>query len=154
MYKRLYPTSSIPGSFYAIAKVHKLNEREGIDKLTLRPIISNIGTTTYEIARYLAELFPPLGKSKHTVSNAKDFISRLKTKRIQKWFKMVLLDGKSLVTSGPFEETVDIILNKIYDEKKIETNIPQNIFYINIKGSFIFMYKTFTYSGKIYIQID
>ena len=127
MYKRLYPTSSIPGSFYAIAKVHKLKEREGIDKLTLRPIISNIGTTTYEIARYLAELFPPLGKSKHTVSNAKDFISRLKTKRIQKWFKMVLLDGKSLVTSGPFEETVDIILNKIYDEKKIETKIPQNI---------------------------
>ena len=40
---------------------------------------------------------------------------------------MVLLNGKSLVTSGPFEETVDIILNKIYDEKKTETNIPQNI---------------------------
>ena len=127
MYKRLYPTSSTPGSFYGIAKVHKLKEREGVDKLTLTPIISNIGTATYEIARYLAELFPPLGKSKHTISNTKDFISKLETKRIQKRFKMILLDGKSLFTSGPLEETVDIVLNKIYDEKKIETNIPQNV---------------------------
>ena len=30
-------------------------------KLTLRPIISNIGTAAYEIARYLAELLAPLG---------------------------------------------------------------------------------------------
>ena len=31
-------------------QVHKLKEREGVDKLTLRPIISNVGTATYEIA--------------------------------------------------------------------------------------------------------
>ena len=67
LHKRLYPTSSVPGSFYGTAKVHKLKEREGVDKLTLRPTISNMGTTTYEIARYLAELLAPLGKSKHTI---------------------------------------------------------------------------------------
>ena len=67
LYNRLYPTSSVPGSFYGTAKVHKLKEREGVDKLTLRPTISNMGTTTYEIARYLTELLAPLGKSKHTI---------------------------------------------------------------------------------------
>ena len=63
LYKRLYPTPSKPGSFYGTAKVHKLKEREGVDKLTLRPIISNTGTATYEITRYLAELLAPPGKS-------------------------------------------------------------------------------------------
>ena len=55
LYNRLYQTSSKPGSFYGTAKVHKLKEREGVNKLNLRPIISNIGTATYEIARYFAE---------------------------------------------------------------------------------------------------
>ena len=127
LYKRLYPMSSKPRSFYGTAKVHKLKERERVDTLTLRPIISNIGTATYEIARYLAELLAPLGKSKHTISNTKDFITRLKTERIPKRFKMISFDVKSLFTNVPLEETIDIILNKIYDEKKTETNIPRNI---------------------------
>ena len=54
-YKSIYPTSSKPGLFYETAKTHKLKEREGVDKLTLRPIICNIGTAAYEIARYLTE---------------------------------------------------------------------------------------------------
>ena len=54
-YKRIYPTSSKPGLFYETAKTHKLKEREEVDKLTLRPIIYNIGTAAYEIARYLTE---------------------------------------------------------------------------------------------------
>ena len=152
LYKRLYPTSSKPGSFYETAKVHKLKEREGVDKLTLRPIISNIRTATYEIARYLAELLALLGKSKYTISNTKDYITRLKAERIPKRFKMISFDVRSLFTNVPLEETIDIILNKIYDEKKIETNIPRNIMkdllYLCTK------HVHFTYGGKIYIQID
>ena len=127
LYKRLYPTSAKPISVYGTAKVHKLKERERVDKLTLRPIISNIGTATYEIARYLAELLAPLGKSKHTISNTKYFITRLKTERIPERFKMISFNVKSLFTNVPLEETINIILHKIYDEKKIETNIPQNV---------------------------
>ena len=89
LYKRLYPTSTKPRSFYGTAKVHKLKEREGVDKFILRPIISIIGTATYEAARYLPELLAPLGKSKHTISNTKGFITRLKTERIPKRFKKI-----------------------------------------------------------------
>ena len=42
---RLYPTSSKPGSYYQTAKVHKVKEREAVDKLTSRPIIFNMGAT-------------------------------------------------------------------------------------------------------------
>ena len=57
-----------------------------------------------------------------------------------------------MFTNVPLEETIDIILNKIYDEKKIETNIPRNIMkdllYLCTK------HVHFNYGGKIYIQID
>ena len=126
--------------------------KKAIPYLTLRTIIANTGTATYETARYLAELLAPLGKSKHTISNTKDFITRLKTERIPKRFKMISFDVKSLFTNVPLEETIDIILNKIYDEKKIETNIPRNIMkdllYLCTK------HVHFTYSGKLYTQID
>ena len=52
-YKRMYPTGSRPGLFYTTAKVHKLQSGEGLNELTMRPIISNIGTGTYETAKFL-----------------------------------------------------------------------------------------------------
>ena len=63
-----------------------------------------------------------------------------------------MFNVKSLFTNGHLEETINIILYKIYDEKKIETNIPRNI----MKGLLYLCTKHvhFTYSGKIYIQID
>ena len=54
--KMLYTMSSKPGAFYGTAKVQKLKVGEGVDKITLKPVISNIGTATYEAARYLTEL--------------------------------------------------------------------------------------------------
>ena len=137
LYKRLYPTSLKLGSSFGTAKVHKLKEGEGVHKLTLRPIIPNLGTATYETARYLVELLAPLGKYKHPISNTKDFITRLKTERIPKTFKMIFFGIKSLFTNLPLEETIDIILIKICDEKKTknkkktkkkyEKNISRNI---------------------------
>ena len=38
LYKQLYPTGSCPGKFYGTAKIHKLKNREGIDKLPLPPM--------------------------------------------------------------------------------------------------------------------
>ena len=65
---------------------------------------------------------------------------------------MISFDVKSLFTNVPLEETIDIILNKIYDEKKIETNIPRNIM-----KDLLYLYTKhvhFTYGGKIYIQME
>ena len=98
------------------------------------------------------ELLVPLGNSKHTILNTTGFITRLNTDRIPKRFKKISFDVKSFFTNVSTEETIDIIFNKIYDENKIETNIPRNI----IKD-LLYLCTTqvhFTYSGKIYIQID
>ena len=55
-YKILYPTGSKPGLFYGPAKVHKLKIGEGLKEITVRPIISNIGTATYETPKNLNTL--------------------------------------------------------------------------------------------------
>ena len=78
----MYPTGSRPGLFYTTAKVHKLKNGEGLNELTMRPIISNIGTATYETAKFLNSLSAPLGKSDRSILNTKAFANQVKGQRI------------------------------------------------------------------------
>ena len=151
-YKQLYPTGSKPGAFYGNAKVHKLRKGEGLKELTLRPIVSNVGTATYNTAKYLANLLAPLAKSDYTIINTADFINRLKKERIPRKYKMISFDVKSLFTNVPLDETISIVLRKIYDEGKIETNIPRNV----MKELLLLCTKHvhFTFNGDIYIQLN
>ena len=59
-YLRLYPTSSSPRKFYGAAKIHKLPNGGNITELPLRPIVSNIGTSSYYLSKYLAQLLSSL----------------------------------------------------------------------------------------------
>ena len=65
------------GKFYGTAKVHKLPANGNVDQLPIRPIISNIGTTTYQLAEYLAKLLSPLSQSQYTGKSTKNFIEKI-----------------------------------------------------------------------------
>ena len=56
-YKFLYPAGSYPGKFYGTAKLHKIQPNGHHDDLPIRPIVSNIGTATYNLLKYLAKNF-------------------------------------------------------------------------------------------------
>ena len=58
-YLNIYPTGSSPGKFYGTAKKHKLTPTGTIDDLPIRTIISNIGTASYQLAKYLPKLLSP-----------------------------------------------------------------------------------------------
>ena len=47
--------------------------------------------------------------------------------RIPKGSKMISFDVKSLLTNMPLHQTIELILSKIYQEKKIKISIPKNI---------------------------
>ena len=68
-YLNIYPTGLSPGKFYGTAKKHKLTPTGSIGDLSIRPIISNIGPASYQLAKYLAKLLSPLSKSEYTVDN-------------------------------------------------------------------------------------
>ena len=62
----------------------------------MRPVISNIGTATYEIAKYLNKLLTPLNKSDYNILNTGDLIRRLREETIPAGYKMISFDGKNL----------------------------------------------------------
>ena len=49
-YNRLYPSGSCPGTFYDTAKLHKIDSKGLVNDLRIRPIISNINTSTYNLS--------------------------------------------------------------------------------------------------------
>ena len=90
-YKKLYPTGSSPGKFYGTAKIHKLSQGDQVEKCSIRPIISNIDTATYRLAKHLAKLLSPLSTSEYTLKSTKDFIEKLKTVKVLRDIKWYLL---------------------------------------------------------------
>ena len=87
----------------------------------MRPIISNIGTATYETAKFLNSLLAPLGKSDCIILNTEEaFVNQVKGQRIPEGYKMVSFEVKNLFTQVPLNEMIDIILTKVYDENKID----------------------------------
>ena len=91
-----------------------------LDELPFRPIVSNIGTTTYKTAKYKAKLLLPLGKWDCTGTNMVDFIKRIKKGTT------ISFDVKSLFSNVPLEETIPIILRNTYEECEIITNIQED----------------------------
>ena len=77
-----------------------------MDQVPIRPIVSNIGTATYQLAKYLAKLLSPLSQSKYTVKSTKDFIEKIRNINLPHGFDMISFDVKSLFTSVPLEETI------------------------------------------------
>ena len=151
-YFKLYPSGSSPGKFYGTAKLHKIGKNGNINDLPLRPIVSNIGTATYHLAKHLSKVLSPLRNSEYTIKNTKDFLVQLKKEKIPKDHQMVSFDVKSLFTNVPLEKTIDIILRRIYHDKEININITKK----DMRDLLLLCTKNvhFTFEGKIYIQID
>ena len=106
--------------------MHKVqNKSKSVKDLPLRPVISNCGTATYEISRYLASLLSPLMKNRYTINNTRDFVYRLRELSIHDNEKMISFDVSSLFTNVPLDHTIEIILKKVYDEKLTSTKYVQ-----------------------------
>ena len=116
VYKKLYPSSSQPGLFFGLAKIHKMQPNDkNVDNLPIRPVISNIGTATYQTSKYLAELLKPLAKSQYTMDSTDNFLERIKNIRVDNGYDMVSFDVVSLFTNVPIEYTIDVILDKVFN---------------------------------------
>ena len=151
-FKRLYPAGSALARFYGTAKIHKLKNDRAVDELPIRPIISNINTASYQLAKYLAKLLSPLSTSKYTVKSTSDFITHIKGQNIPNNFKLIYFDVTSLFTNVPLDFTIDVILKRIYDKNEVNTNIPNQ----QMRDLLLLCTKNvhFSYNGDIYTQVD
>ena len=53
--------------------MHKLSPTDSIEKLPIKPIVSNVKTPTYQFAKYFEKLLSHLIQSDNTVNSAKHF---------------------------------------------------------------------------------
>ena len=120
-YKRIYSKSSRPGLFCETAKLHTHKKNDTTENLPLRPIVSNAETATYKTAKYLAFLFSPLTSSEYNINK---FVKSIK-KKIPTSYKLISFNVKNLFTNVPLDKAIKIILQNIYQEKILNTSIPQ-----------------------------
>ena len=126
IYSKIYATGSTPGKFYGTAEIQELSLNDTISGLRIRPIASNIGTATYHLLKYLAKLLSPLSQSEYTIKNKKYFVEKIKKEHIPNDHLLVSFDVKSLFTNVPLDETIEIILNRMYDKNEISTDITKS----------------------------
>ena len=147
-YRRLYPTGAGSPKFYGLPKIHK----PGIPP---RPIISSIGTVTYNTAKELAKILKPLvGLSNHHVHNTRDFVEQLKEVRLKKEESMVSYDVTALFTSVPIPPVLKIIEEKLTKDKDLQQRTNMTIKHIIKLLEFCLRSTYFVFQGQHYEQVE
>ena len=111
-YDKLYPSGSAPPHIYGTSKMHKFSSSDSFPKL--RPIISYIGTSNYNLARFLCDLLSSLVPNDYSCKDTFSFVSQIKNANLSKKFP-VSYDVTSLFTNIPLQETIDIATNLIFN---------------------------------------
>ena len=101
-----------PGYIYGNPKIHK-----NIQNPPLRPIISQIGTPTYNVAKQINRIIMPYMNKKFMVESTYDVINILKTHNEYKI--LASLDVVNLFTNVPVHETIDLILQRVYHHENL-----------------------------------
>ena len=63
-----------------------MSQGDQVEKVPIRPIISNIETATYQLVKHLAKLLSPLRTLEYPVKITKDLIEKLRTVKVPKGF--------------------------------------------------------------------
>ena len=123
-----------------------------MSNLLLRPIVSNIGTASYQLAKYLDQLLSPLTRSRYTVNSTKDLVVKIKNEKVPQNCNMVSFDVKSLFISVPLEYTIDVIIKQIFEDHEITTIVTKS----QMKKLLTLCTKNvhFSFNNDIYVQID
>ena len=103
---KLRAVGSQPGIMYGSPKVHKTGT-------PLRPILSTVNTHNYEMSKYLVSLVQCVNNSPFIIKDSFSFVKEVVNFENNNYF-MASFDVKDLFTSIPIDETIDIILDKVF----------------------------------------
>ena len=105
-----------------------------LDKITVKnlkswPIISKVGTHTYNTAKVTANCLEPLCQNEYKIEGTQSFLSMLKQQKpLSLREEYVLWDADSLFTNIPVDETNSYIINEIYQKNKLPQICNKTIF--------------------------
>ena len=145
----IYPRNAKIGRAHGTAKIHK--EFDQIPPL--RPIVDTIGSTHYGIGKFLSEVLNPLTRNNYNLKDsfsAADKINAIPKHLLSEGYQFVSFDVKSLFTNVPLKRTVNIILDRIYNKKVINTSLRKSTLKKLILDTCSKV--AFSSNGKIYEQ--
>ena len=123
-YTMIYPKSAKIGRAHGSAKVHKVFERIP----PLRPIIDTIGSTHYGVGKFISKLLNPLTQNAYSLKDsfeAADRIRSIPPELYSNGYKLVSFDVKSLFTNVPLRKTINVILDRVYNQNVIPTTLKK-----------------------------
>ena len=126
----MYPHSNQPAKLYGTAKTHKFNNIHEInkEKLKFHHIIDQTETYSYNEAQVISQYLKPLCKNEFTINDTQSFSADIKNIPPLQEDEDVSYDVESLFTNIPINETIDYILDQIYNKKKLKPLCPKLIF--------------------------
>ena len=146
-YEELYPGGSSPGILYGRAKIHK-PVKDGVSPFW--PILSALGTPTYKLSKFFAPLLTPLTLNEYTIKDSFSFAEELLN--YDSNLVMASFDVESLFINIPLQETIDLCLEILFNDKPniddfIITNFHELLTVTMSESLFLF-------DGEYYKQID
>ena len=108
----MYISSSAHARIYGTPKMHKFSSKDTFPKLC--PILSSIGTFNYDLARFLCGLLSPVAPDDYSCKDTFSFVSHIKNANLSGKF-LVSYNVTSLFTNIPLQETMDIVINLIFN---------------------------------------
>ena len=152
----MVPKSSQPARLYGTAKTHKFVAAKNVNlsDLKFRPIIAQTGTHTYNAAQVVAVYLRPLAnENPYIIRNTQDFPTLLKEQPpLSDDEEYVSYDVESLFTNIPVKQTVNYILEQIYDKGKLRPMCSRLIFKRLLLK--LTTDSTFIFNTKFYKQVD
>ena len=127
----MYPHSNHPAKLYGAAETHIFNNIQKINKgkLKFRPIIDQTGTCSYNAAQVISQYLKPICENEITINDTQSFSADIKNiPPLQEDEEDLSYDVESLFTNIPINETIDYILDQIYNKKKLKPICPKLIF--------------------------
>ncbi|XP_020914500.1 uncharacterized protein LOC110252077 [Exaiptasia diaphana] len=89
--------------------------------MPLRPIVSFIGSPTYQLSKYLCRILSPLvGNSVHHLRNTSDWISVANSLQLEPDETIVSFDVVSLFTSIPTDKAISVALKRLEADQSLD----------------------------------
>ena len=143
VFNRIRPKNAKPARAHGLPKTHK--EYEAMP--SFRPIIDTTGTTHSSIGKYFTNEF--------TLKDSFDAAERIRNippADLENDFQFVSFDVVSLFTNVPLKRTMNLILDRVYKDKLIETNMKKATLKKLLLDTCT---KTaFLFNGQLYEQTD
>ena len=149
--KQMRPTGGNRARARGLPKIHK--DYDSLPKF--RPIIDTIGTPYHGIGKFLKNLLNPLTQNEYTVKDSFEAVNKIRNippELFEQGYSYVSFDVESLFTSVPLKRTVNIILDRIYKEKLVDTKLRKSTLKKLILDTC--QKTTFSFHGKLYEQVD